>query len=81
MLKEAQKIASLAGKKVKKVLPVSSDGSDFSISREYEKEVKSMGYAIGSMQRSDPRAIAKSEKVDYIGKWRNIGVKDYCFMD
>ena len=78
---EIVRIAGIAGKSVKEIIPIESDGSTFSITSAYEKKVKSMGYKIGSMCRSAPRALAKEGSVDYIAKWYNIGREDYDLMD
>lgn len=76
---EVLEIAQRIGKEIDRVIPVTSDGSTFSISRAYEKAAKELGYNIGSMCRDEPRALSKV--ASYIAKWYNIPRSDYPKME
>ncbi len=39
--------------------------------------LRSEGYTIGSMCGDEPIGFAKSDKINYIAKWRNIGQDEY----
>lgn len=58
----------------------SIDGAFVAISNA-EQDLKSKGYAIGSMCMDMPIGFAKSDKVNYIAKWRNIPKEDYSKLD
>ena len=56
------------------------DGAFVAISKA-EQYLKSMGYVVGSMCMDMPMGFAKSDKVNYIAKWRNIPKEDYSKLD
>jgi len=82
MSKRAEQVAQLVGKKIAKIIKVKvkpKKDETFSVCYAYEKKVKALGYQIGSMARSEPRALGKG--FDYIAKWYNIGREDYPLIE
>lgn len=64
-----------SGMRVEDIVPVTSDGSAFSIADAYAAKAKEMGFNIGSMCGDEPRALSK--EATFIAKWRNIPSSDY----
>lgn len=52
------------------------DGAFVAIS-EAEQYLRNKGYTIGIMCGDMPIGFAKTDKIDYIAKWRNISSDDY----
>ena len=64
---------------ISKVYAFYNKDESFSASYAAEQKAKRLGYSVGSMQRDDPRAIAKGDL--YIAKWWNIGVEEADRID
>lgn len=58
------------GRKAKAVYVKDRPGSDFQASREVEGLARSMGYAIGSMEHSNPVALYRG--ASRVGKWNSL---------
>ena len=74
--REAEQIATQAGKTVKETIIVTAKAGndDFAINNAIKDKVAEMGYDIGTMQRDDPRGLAKNTDIE---KWRNIPMSQY----
>ena len=86
MNQRAEEVASRVGKKIKEIIPIKvavrpAEEDTFLVTHAYEDKVKEMGYRMGSMQRSAPRALGSADKFDYIAKWHNIGSEDYDLLE
>lgn len=56
------------------------DGAFVAISNA-EKYLRLKGYVIGSMCGIEPIGFAKSDKINYIAKWRNIPKEEHSKLD
>ena len=88
MTKIAEKIATIAGKKIIDSMvfhgtPIPNDpdekSEDFSAHSDAEHYLTERGYTIGSMCRDEPIGFAKD--VAYIARWRNIDESEYSGLD
>ena len=74
-------ISKHAQKNVGSIIHIQASGETFSIATAVENKVDQLGLNIGSMESSEPRALADAQRVKYIAKWRNIDHEDYPQMD
>jgi hypothetical protein len=68
------------GREVVKRVNVKVEGTFSSVS-EAEKQLRELGYRIGSMCGGEPIGFACGEKYEYIAKWRNIDPSDRNKVD
>jgi hypothetical protein len=68
------------GRDVVKKVNVKVEGT-FSSVYEAEKQLRELGYKIGSMCGGEPIGFADGEKYDYISKWRNMSNEDQNKLD
>lgn len=68
------------GREVVKSVNVKVEGT-FSSHYEAEKQLREMGYSIGSMCGGEPIGFACGEKYDYISKWYNMTGAEHNLLD
>ena len=68
------------GRDVVKKVNIKVEGT-FSSVYEAEKQLRELGYRIGSMCGGEPIGFACEEKYEYIAKWRNIDPSDRNKVD
>jgi hypothetical protein len=68
------------GRDVVKKVNIKVEGT-FSSIYEAEKQLRELGYRIGSMCGGDPIGFADGDKYGYISKWRNMDREDQNKLD
>ena len=68
------------GREVIKKVNIKVEGTFSSVS-EAEKQLREMGYRIGSMSGGQPIGFACGEKYNYISKWYNMNTDEHNLLD
>jgi hypothetical protein len=68
------------GRDVVKKVNIKVEGT-FSSVYEAEKQLRELGYRIGSMSWNQPIGFACGEKYDYISKWYNMTSEEHNLLD
>lgn len=68
------------GREVVKSVNVKVEGTFKSV-YEAEKQLRELGYSIGSMCGGEPIGFACGEKYDYISKWYNMTGAEHNLLD
>ena len=68
------------GREVVKKVNIKVDGT-FSSVYEAEKQLRELGYTIGSMCGGEPIGFACGEKYNYISKWYNMNRDEHSLLD
>jgi hypothetical protein len=67
------------GREIKEVIEFSACGT-FGAVNKAEAKAKELGFAVGSMCRDLPMALADASKYDYIAKWEKIARSEHKYL-